>query len=115
MYDLPDWVSSFPAAVTVSDLELSIVYMNEAAIANYSADGGKALLGKKMLGCHNENSKAIIQRLIKDGGTNVYTIEKAGRKKLIYQSDWKDKEGKIAGLVEVSMVLPGNLPHYVRS
>ena len=32
---------------------------------------------------------------------------------MIYQSAWT-RDGKVAGLVEVSIVLPDELPHYVR-
>lgn len=115
MNNLPDWVYSFPGAVTVANKELKIIYMNEAAATNWASKGGKTLIGGELIDCHNERSRSIIARLIKDGGTNVYTIEKAGKRKLIYQSDWKDQNGEICGLVEVSMVLPENMPHYVRS
>jgi len=32
---------------------------------------------------------------------------------MIYQTAWK-KEGKVSGLVEISMVIPQDMPHYVR-
>ena len=63
---------------------------------------------------HNERSRAIIARLIAEGGRNVYTIEKRGVHKLIYQTAWRRK-GVIGGLVEFSLELPDKMPHYVRS
>jgi hypothetical protein len=45
---------------------------------------------------------------------NVYTIEKNGVKKLIFQSPWY-KDGKYAGLVELSLEIPFELPHFVRT
>ena len=45
---------------------------------------------------------------------NVYTIEKHGIKKLIYQAPWY-RDGEFAGLVELAIELPAELPHFVRS
>ncbi|MBP7263208.1 MAG: PAS sensor protein [Spirochaetia bacterium] len=112
---MPDWVTGFPGAVTVSDARHRIVYMNDKSAATFAADGGRALIGSDLKACHNEHSKAIIDRLLAEGGTNVYTIEKKGQKKLIYQSAWRDESGQVAGLVELSLVLPPDLPHFVRS
>ena len=46
-------------------------------------------------------------------GTNSYTIEKNGVHKMIFQSAWKEN-GDVAGLCEISMIIPAELPHYVR-
>ncbi len=114
MSDMPDWVTGFPGAVTVSDRDHRIVYMNDKSAATFQKDGGRALVGSSLMACHNERSKAIIDRLLAEGGQNVYTIDKAGQKKLIFQSAWRDEAGEVAGLVELSLVLPGDMPHYVR-
>ena len=53
--------------------------------------------------------------MLAEGTTNTYTVEKNGVKKLIHQTPWRDEEGKIAGLVEFSTVLPADMPHYVRT
>lgn len=115
LHGMPDWVRAFPGAVTVSDREHRIVYMNDKAAATFQASGGRDLVGGDLKACHNERSKAIIDRLLAEGGVNAYTIEKQGQKKLIYQSAWRDESGAVAGLVELSLVLPGELPHFVRS
>jgi len=47
------------------------------------------------------------------GESNTYTVEKNGVKKLIYQTPWFE-DGKVAGMVEFSIVLPTEIPHYVR-
>jgi transcriptional regulator with PAS, ATPase and Fis domain len=112
---MPDWVQAFPGAVTVSDREHRIIYMNDKAVETWSVKGGKAILGTDLLACHNERSRSIIDRLLTEGGTNIYTIEKQGRKKLIYQTVWKDGSGLVAGLVELSLIIPMDMPHYVRS
>ena len=47
------------------------------------------------------------------GENNAYTIEKGPLRKLIYQTPWYEK-GEIAGLVEFSLEIPAEMPHYVR-
>jgi hypothetical protein len=44
---------------------------------------------------------------------NVYTIEKRGVKKLIYQVPWT-RDGIYAGFVELSLEIPFEMPHFVR-
>ena len=33
---------------------------------------------------------------------------------MIFQSDLSDDDGNVAGLVELSMVIPDEMPHYIR-
>jgi transcriptional regulator with PAS, ATPase and Fis domain len=115
MSAVPDWVTTFPGAVTVSDENHTVIYMNDAAAATWEAKGGRELVGKNLLACHNENSQAIIKNLLATGGSNAYTIEKNGVNKLIYQTAWRDSTGKVAGLAEVSLVLPEDMQHFVRN
>ena len=44
---------------------------------------------------------------------NAYTTEKGGVKRLVYQAPWYE-DGEYRGLVEVALVLPDVLPHFVR-
>ena len=109
--NLPDWAFELNCAITVCDCNGIILYMNEKARATYIKHGD--LIGKNLMDCHSERSKAIIHNLLETGGQNAYTIEKQGLKKMIYQSAWKEN-GKVAGLCEISMVIPEEMPHYVR-
>ena len=109
--NIPDWAYGVECAITVCDADCKIIYMNEKSRELYRKHGD--LIGFNLLKCHSERSQEIIRRLLTEGGTNVYTIEKKGVHKLIYQSAWK-KDGKIAGLAEFSIILPDQLPHYVR-
>jgi transcriptional regulator with PAS, ATPase and Fis domain len=109
-----DWALEFPGAVTVCDRDYTIIYLNDKAAATFEKDGGRALLGTSLLACHNENSKRIMANILATGEPNSYTIDKKGVHKLIYQAPWR-QEGRIAGLVEISMVIPAELPNYVRS
>lgn len=109
------WSDELPfVAITVCDKEGKIIDMNRRSIATYEKDGGKALIGKNLMDCHPERAKQIISRLMSEGKTNAYTIEKEGLRKLIYQSPWYEN-GEFAGLVEMSIVLPETMPHYVRT
>ncbi|MCI6800094.1 MAG: diguanylate cyclase [Bacteroidales bacterium] len=109
------WSDELPfVAITICDKEGKIIDMNRRSIATYEKDGGKALIGKQLMDCHPERAKKIITQLMSEGKTNAYTIEKEGLRKLIYQSPWYEN-GEFAGLVEMSVVLPETMPHYVRT
>lgn len=111
---LPDWAYGMNCAVTVSDADCRIIYMNERSRATFASRGGGELIGHNLMDYHNERSKAIIRKLLAEGGVNCYTIEKEGQRKMIYQTAWRDISGRVAGLVEISMVIPAEMPHYVR-
>lgn len=112
---LPDWAFGMNCAVTVADADCNIIYMNERSRQTFAKRGGATLIGHNLMDYHNENSKAIIRRLLEEGGTNAYTISKEGVKKMIFQTAWRDESGNVAGLVELSMVIPEDMPHYIRS
>jgi hypothetical protein len=108
-----DWVQDFPAAVTVCDCDGVILGMNTRAVATFATDGGAALIGTNVLNCHPEPSRTQLAGLLRSGNRNVYTIEKNGVRKLIHQSPWY-RDGIYAGLVEISLELPAEMPHFVR-
>jgi transcriptional regulator with PAS, ATPase and Fis domain len=110
---MEDWSNELSCAVTVTNTMGEIIHMNRKAQQVFEKWGGKELIGKSMYSCHNAKSQAIIHRLMEKGETNVYTIEKKGVKKLIYQTPWR-KDGEIAGLVEFSFEIPFDMPHFVR-
>lgn len=105
------WSDEMNCAVTVCDTEGIILYMNEKARQTFARHGD--LIGKNMFDCHNPASQAKIRELLATGGTNAYTIEKEGLHKVIYQTAWREN-GVVRGLVELSMVVPAEMPHYVR-
>ena len=109
-----DWIKEFPAAVTVCDEEGVILEMNDKAAKTFEKDGGRKLIGSNMLDCHPEPARAKTERLLAVREKNVYTIEKNGVKKLIYQSPWY-RDGNYAGFVELSLEIPFELPHFIRS
>jgi len=108
-----DWVNEFPGAVTVCDRDGVIVAMNDTSAHTFEADGGRALIGKSMLDYHPEPARAALANLLASPHVNTYTIEKRGVRKLIYQAPWH-RDGRYQGLVELSLELPTELPHFVR-
>lgn len=102
------WADELDCAVTVCDTEGIVLFQNTRSQA---VNGD--VRGRSLIPCHNDRSRGIIRRLIEEGGRNVYTIEKRGIRKLIYQTVWRT-EGRIGGLVEFSMEIPDPMPHYVR-
>ena len=53
-------------------------------------------------------------RILEKGDTNAYTIEKKGIRKMIYQTAWRREDGTVGGIIELSMPIPAEMPHYVR-
>ena len=109
-----DWIEEFPASVTVCDKDGIILEMNDRAAKVYEQDGGRALIGCNVLDCHPEPARSKTRALLASGEKNIYTIEKNGVKKLIYQSPWY-VDGSYAGFVELALEVAWELPHFVRS
>jgi len=108
-----DWISEFPAAITVCDRQGVVIAMNDKACATFAKEGGAALIGHSLKDCHKPESWQKIMHMLETGDPNTYTIEKNGVRKLIHQQPWF-KNGEVAGVVEMSIVLPEEMPHYVR-
>ena len=107
-----NWAEGMACAVTAADKDGVIRYMNRKAQETYKKHGN--LIGKSLYDCHGERAAAIIRQLLAEGGTNAYTIEKNGQHKVIYQTAVTDGDGHVEGIVEISMVVPEEMPHYVR-
>ncbi len=110
---LAEMLEAVEAAITVCDIDLTVLYMNAQAGKAFEADGGRSLVGGCLADCHKAESVGKIRRILASGRPNVYTISKGGTKKMIWQAPWK-KDGLIAGLVEISIPLPDSIPHYDR-
>lgn len=111
---MDQWIKEFPGAITVCDEHGVILDMNDKACDVFKNDGGRSLIGKNLLDCHPEPSRSMLSGMLKNQTSNVYTIEKKGVKKMIYQSPWY-KNGVYSGFVELSLEIPVNMPHFIRS
>ncbi len=108
-----DWASGLEVAITVTDAEGVILEMNPASIATFGASGGAALVGTQLRACHPASAVLKLDRLYQGQQANHYTIRKAGRRKIIHQLPWY-QEGRFAGLVELSIPIPDELPEFLR-
>lgn len=109
--DIAGWMKEIGCAVTICDTEGVILYMNDKARATFASHG--ELVGTNLMGCHSERSRQMIRHMLETGVTNTYTVKKRGITKLIYQTPWR-RDGRIAGMVEISIPLPSSMPHYDR-
>ena len=107
----PDYFNEFPAAIEVCDLDGILLYVNDSAAATVA---GRDQLGTNILDCHPEPARTMFEKMLASGRANIYTIEKAGQRKLIYQAPWY-VDGVYAGIVELSMPVPVDMPHFIRS
>ena len=93
------------AAVVICDLEHTIIYMNPVAIERYAKWGGKDLMGKSLLNCHNEKSRGMIEKVIdwfkasKDNNI-VYTFFNQKENKDVYMVALRNEEGNLIGYYE---------------
>ncbi len=108
-----DWIKEFPAAITVADAEGMIIEMNAGAVKAFENDGGEKLIGTNVLDCHPEPSRTKLREIMDNRKTNVYTLEKAGVKRLVYQAPWY-RDGAFCGVVEIAFEIPFDPPHFVR-
>ena len=82
---------------------------------------------EREIGGGERRHAGIIARILSEGATNSYTISKKGQRKLIHQTPWYKETGDtardaqdgpsgrtIAGIIELSIVIPEEMPHYDR-
>lgn len=91
-------------AVVLCNLEHEIIYMNPAAIKNYEKRGGKELIGRSLLDCHNNESVQKIKEVINWFGLSthnniVYTCYNEKQNKDVYMVALRDG-GKLIGYYE---------------
>jgi hypothetical protein len=111
--DMHPWVENFPGGVTVCDPDGIVLELNEKAAQSYASDGGRALIGTNLLDCHPADARRKLEELMAVERLNIYTIEKNGIKKLIYQTPWY-QDGQYAGFMELTLEIPFEMPHFVR-
>ena len=83
------------SSIVICNLEHEIIYMNPAAAENYAGRGGKKLIGKNLLDCHNNESKEKIIKVVewfaKSAGNNIiYTYHSDTQNKDVYMIALRD-------------------------
>lgn len=105
-----DYLEKAGFAATVCDKDGIILYQNQCAVER---DG--AAVGKNLYNCHNKKSQEIIRRMIETGGSNTYEVVRNGKRRLLHQTPWYEKNsGEAAGLIEISISLPDEYPVFNR-
>ena len=108
------WIEGFPGGITVCDADGVIVAMNARAAETFAGEGGRALVGRRLVDCHPDRARPKVEALLAGGRVNAYTIRKGGARKLIYQAPWRAADGSHGGLVEISLAIPDEMPHFDR-
>lgn len=108
-----DYFEGADVAVTVCAKDGTILDMNQKSRKTFLKPGQESILGKNVLDCHPEPARTMLADMLANPRTNIYTVEKEGVKKLIYQCPWYEGE-EYAGFMELSIVLPEFIPDRVR-
>ncbi|MGN0394810.1 MAG: PAS domain-containing protein [Coprococcus sp.] len=93
------------SSVVICNLDHTIIYMNPAAIQRYEKRGGKDLIGKSLMNCHNEKSQEIIEKVLtwfaKSTDNNMlYTYYNEKENKDVYMVALRDDEKNLIGYYE---------------
>ncbi len=100
-------------AVTVTTADGTIIEMNPRSRETFAEDGGAALIGRSVFDCHSPESQQKLREFYRTQQPNHYTIRKNGQRKIIHQLPWY-KNSRFAGIVELSIPIPDDLPHFER-
>ncbi|HAF62172.1 MAG TPA: diguanylate cyclase [Anaerolineaceae bacterium] len=107
------WQEDIPVAITVTDKDGTIIEMNKKAAAIFENSGGKHLIGRNVKDCHPEHTHAKIDQISQSDQPNIYTIQKGGKRKMIFQTAYFH-DGNYNGLVEISFEIPDEIPNFNR-
>ena len=93
------------ASIVICDLEHTIIYMNPASIERYAKRGGKNLIGKNLMDCHNEKSKEMIEKVVewfRQSADNnmIYTYYNEKENKDVYMVALRDENQTLIGYYE---------------
>ena len=92
-------------AVVICDTKHQIIYMNPAAQENYKKYGGKDLVGKSIMDCHNEKSCEMIKKVVNWFAVDtehgrVHTFYNEKQKKDVYMVPLRYDSGLLIGYYE---------------
>ena len=106
------WFKDFPGSIVVCDTQGIILEMNAKAVQTYAKDG-EELIGANLLDCHPEPARTKLQVMLAAGQPHIYTIEKNGVHKLVYQVPWSENS-EYQGIMELVLEIPEKIPHFIR-
>lgn len=93
------------ASVVVCDLEHTVIYMNPAAVSNYSKWGGETIIGQSLMNCHNSHSQELIIKVVdwfgkSEANNKVHTFFNEKQNKDVYMIALRDENKKLIGYYE---------------
>ena len=109
-----DWLDQIEVIISNCDEQGITTFINRKGSENFAGSGGYQLIGKSMVDCHPEGSvRKKFVNLLKSQKFNCYTIERKGKKMLVYQTPlFKDEV--FVGYNEMILPIPETMPHFVR-
>lgn len=98
-------VDSDNAPVVICDMNNIIIYMNPTACERYSKKGGKNLVGKSLLDCHNSDSNEKILKVLEwfsqnKNNSRFFTFHNPKENKDVYMIALRDDNGNLIGYYE---------------
>ncbi len=92
-------------AIVICNLQHEILYMNPSAVKNYEKWGGRELIGKSVLLCHNPHSVKRIEEIINwfkesEEHNIIYTMHNERQNKDVYMVALRDENKKLIGYYE---------------
>jgi len=107
------WFKVFPGAIMVTNEKGEIIEMNDASAEMSMKDGGYQLMGQNAITCHKEPALSKVRKLYASQAFSIYSITKNGKKQLVYQAPYFF-DRVFAGIVEMHLDLPDEIPHFNR-
>jgi len=111
--NIENFINGLDYAITLCDTNGIVLYMNEKAKKTFAQEGGD-LTGRNLLDCHPEPARNKLKHMMETQEKNVYTIEKKGIKKMIYQAPFYE-DGIYKGFYEISLEIPFEMKNFVRT
>jgi transcriptional regulator with PAS, ATPase and Fis domain len=107
------WLDAFPGAITATDENGILTYMNKSSRERPEMQVGYDLIGQSAITCHKEPTQTKVRKLYAEQKPNIYSITKDGKKQLVYQAACFT-DGTFSGIVEMVLDLPDEMPHFNR-
>ena len=107
------WLDAFPGAITATDQDGIITYMNMCSRERPEMQVGYDLVGHSAITCHKEPTQTKVRKLYAEQKHNIYSITKDGKEQLVYQAACFT-DGAFSGIVEMVLDLPDDMPHFNR-
>lgn len=105
-----NWFRSFPGSITITDAKGIILEMNDKAAESYREGGGRELIGKSAINCHEEPVRQTVQKMYDEPAMRIYTTRENGQKILVIHAPFFS-DGEFMGIVELVIDLPEEIPH----